>query len=368
MYLLKSKKYLVVFAFVAVVAGIVMIVSIMQSNKQIISENEVRFQLEQMYDAKVAGVSMKKDVYKVVITKSETVYLVEMNAITGDVKSLEQLAQFAIEEEDGSEVVIDFPKERPIKSEEKPLPDTILDLRRPKIIEEIKSPTEGTSEDTSKSVLETAVASEKAFIKSVKSATSILEVKDDKPMKDIIKDAIKDVLNSESTKVEEKKESIKEETIKNDVAKVDPAKTEPAKSESVKTESTKSEEPKKEEPKKEESKKEEIKKEETKKEEVQLTTSSENPPQSEMKKPEAETKPEKPVTVLITEEQAIKTAQQQHKGTVESSSFVKTNEGGYYLIVMKTETDSKESTKEKNSKATIQVHAISGKILSVTWE
>ncbi|MER2010640.1 MAG: PepSY domain-containing protein, partial [Psychrobacillus sp.] len=69
-----------------------------------------------------------------------------------------------------------------------------------------------------------------------------------------------------------------------------------------------------------------------------------------------------------TPEQATKIAQQQYKGTVDSNSFIKTNEGGYYLIVMQTADGNSKDSKDKKTKATIQVHAISGKILSVTWE
>jgi uncharacterized membrane protein YkoI len=66
---------------------------------------------------------------------------------------------------------------------------------------------------------------------------------------------------------------------------------------------------------------------------------------------------------LITQEQAIKIALGQIKSEivdeVDDFSYVKTDDGGYYLI----EIDTKD-----NRQATIQIHAISGIIMSVTWE
>jgi uncharacterized membrane protein YkoI len=67
--------------------------------------------------------------------------------------------------------------------------------------------------------------------------------------------------------------------------------------------------------------------------------------------------------VLITQDQAIKIALGQIKGEkvdeVDDFSYVKTDDGGYYLI----EIDTKD-----NREATIQIHAISGKIMSLSWE
>ncbi len=66
---------------------------------------------------------------------------------------------------------------------------------------------------------------------------------------------------------------------------------------------------------------------------------------------------------LITKEQAIKIALGQLKNErvdeVDDVSYEKTEDGGYYLIEIDTKDD---------REATFQIHAISGKIISVTWE
>lgn len=67
--------------------------------------------------------------------------------------------------------------------------------------------------------------------------------------------------------------------------------------------------------------------------------------------------PKTSTTVLISENQAIKIALSQLKGEVEDVDFVRTNEGGYYLV---------EIDDNQDDDATFQIHAISGKILSVT--
>lgn len=62
---------------------------------------------------------------------------------------------------------------------------------------------------------------------------------------------------------------------------------------------------------------------------------------------------------LITKEQAIEIAQSQLKGEVDDFSYEKTNDGGYYLIEIEAADD---------REGTFQIHAISGKIMSVTWD
>lgn len=62
---------------------------------------------------------------------------------------------------------------------------------------------------------------------------------------------------------------------------------------------------------------------------------------------------------LITKEQAIAIAQAQLKGEVDDFSYEKTNDGGYYLIEIESADD---------REGTFQIHAISGKIMSVTWD
>ena len=62
---------------------------------------------------------------------------------------------------------------------------------------------------------------------------------------------------------------------------------------------------------------------------------------------------------LITKEKAIAIAQGQFKGEIDDVSYEKTNDGGYYLI---------EIEAADGQEGTFQVHAISGKIISVTWD
>ena len=61
---------------------------------------------------------------------------------------------------------------------------------------------------------------------------------------------------------------------------------------------------------------------------------------------------------IITEQQAIQIALKQLKGEVDSVDFEETPEGGYYLVEIETQED----------EATFQIHAVSGKVLSVTWD
>lgn len=61
---------------------------------------------------------------------------------------------------------------------------------------------------------------------------------------------------------------------------------------------------------------------------------------------------------IITEQQAIQIALKQLKGEVDSIDFEETSEGGYYLVEIETQED----------EATFQIHAVSGKVLSVTWD
>lgn len=85
------------------------------------------------------------------------------------------------------------------------------------------------------------------------------------------------------------------------------------------------------------------------------------PPQQ----PEKHAKPEK-TTVLITEAQAGKIALGQlKKGTiaeVDDVDYVKSTDGGYYLVKIDIDTDA------DLDEVTYQIHAISGKIMSVTWD
>ncbi|MFJ5769078.1 PepSY domain-containing protein [Psychrobacillus sp. NPDC093180] len=356
----KLKRFLSIITLIVAGCLIVFILSITRTNQQSISENEVRAQLEQTYDAEVAIVEKNEAVYHALIAKNGIVYSVEMDALTGEVNSLKQSDKYIIETE--SEVAEGSSESIPEKSsqregqpnQEKKMEEQVAKITETGhakepikiIISEKKTTTNKTVE-----IAETPKASENNTAKSIISATSKIEEKvEDKPNKGISKDSPKvETSKQEETKAETpKEESAKTEEIVDAMKPVPPKKTESAKAEEPTSEET----------------------------QAQTQGQAQTPPtttvQSEPKKPEAEAKTESvtTTTVLISEEQAIKKAQQQQKGTVESSSFVKTNEGGYYLIVMKAtfpESD-RESTKERKTKATIQVHAISGKILSITWE
>lgn len=61
---------------------------------------------------------------------------------------------------------------------------------------------------------------------------------------------------------------------------------------------------------------------------------------------------------IITEQQAIQIALGQLTGEVDSVDFEETAEGGYYLVEIETQDD----------EATFQIHAVSGEVLSITWD
>ncbi|MFJ7970361.1 PepSY domain-containing protein [Psychrobacillus sp. NPDC096389] len=357
----KLKRFLSIVLVIIAGSVIVFLLTITRTNHPSITENEVRSQLEQTYDAEVAIVKKNEAVYDALITKNGIVYSVEMDALTGEVNSLKQSDEYIVQTErevaagpielipeQPSPQIVGQPDVEKAPEDEKETGTVTGPTNAPtKIIISEKKTATNKEVDAS----EKPKTNENTVTKYIISATSKIEekVEDNKPEKEISKDSLKvETSKQEETKVE----TPKEDTVKAE-EKVEPMKLVNAKpSESAKAEEQKSEET-----------------------QVQVQTSQTNTVQSETKKSETETKSETKTdttaTVLISEEQAIKKAQQQQKGTVESSSFVKTNEGGYYLIVMKatvTEGDSKENAKEKKTKATIQVHAISGKILSVTWE
>lgn len=61
---------------------------------------------------------------------------------------------------------------------------------------------------------------------------------------------------------------------------------------------------------------------------------------------------------LLTKEEAITIAKKKLNGTVDEVSFYDTSDGGYYLVEI-----------EGNDKdAEIQIHAVSGKVISTTWD
>lgn len=352
----KFKRFLSIFLVIVAGSTIVIILTITRKNHQSITENEVRSQLEQTYDAEVAIVKKNEAVYDALITKNGIVYSVEMDALTGEVNSLKQTDEYIIQtESEVAEGPIALTPEKSTQEEGQPDVEKTSEEQKDKesVIGPAEAPTKiiisekKTVANKDVDVAEKPKTSENTTTKYIISATSKIEekVEEDKPQKEISKDSLKvEASKQEETKVETSKEETAKTEEKVEEMQLVPAKTtETAKAE----EQTSGETP------------------------VQGQVTQTNTVQSETKKTEADTKSDTVTTVLISEEQAVKKAQQQQKGTVESSSFVKTNEGGYYLIVMKAvipEGDSKESAKEKKTKATIQVHAISGKILSVTWE
>lgn len=99
-------------------------------------------------------------------------------------------------------------------------------------------------------------------------------------------------------------------------------------------------------------------------------------PKPESGKPPVQTKPEKKPagkpanapakTVLITEKQAAKIAMGQLPagmiGEVDDVDFEKSEDGGYYLVEIDIDTD------DDLDEVTYQIHAISGKVLTVTWD
>ncbi|MFS0577426.1 PepSY domain-containing protein [Sporosarcina sp. 179-K 3D1 HS] len=97
----------------------------------------------------------------------------------------------------------------------------------------------------------------------------------------------------------------------------------------------------------------------------QKGTSGNAPPSST--KPKAETPPKaEKKTVLISEKQAGQIALNQLKrGTiaeVDDIDYEKSTDGGYYLVKIDIDTNA------DLDEVTYQIHAISGKIMSVTWD
>ncbi|KAA0955803.1 hypothetical protein FQ087_14535 [Sporosarcina sp. ANT_H38] len=64
-------------------------------------------------------------------------------------------------------------------------------------------------------------------------------------------------------------------------------------------------------------------------------------------------------SVLISMEDAITIAEAQLIGEVDDVSYERTTDGGYYLIQIDSDDD---------GEGTFQIHAISGEIMSITWE
>lgn len=79
----------------------------------------------------------------------------------------------------------------------------------------------------------------------------------------------------------------------------------------------------------------------------------------------SETVQETPVeNVLITREQAIEVALGQLQGEVEYVTFEQTADGGFYLVEIEQDDDDGDDDLE----AIFQIHAITGEIMTVTWD
>nr|WP_315363156.1 PepSY domain-containing protein [Cytobacillus firmus] len=61
----------------------------------------------------------------------------------------------------------------------------------------------------------------------------------------------------------------------------------------------------------------------------------------------------------LTEEEAIQIAQKNEPGEVDDISFEETDSGSYYLV---------EIEKDDGREAAVQIHAITGTVMSVTWD
>lgn len=90
---------------------------------------------------------------------------------------------------------------------------------------------------------------------------------------------------------------------------------------------------------------------------------------TEQKSDETSTKTGQPLeqkTVLISEKKAASIGMAQLPsgmvGEVDDIDFVKTTDGGYYLVQINIDTD------DDLDEVTYQIHAISGKVLTVTWD
>ena len=63
--------------------------------------------------------------------------------------------------------------------------------------------------------------------------------------------------------------------------------------------------------------------------------------------------------IVISKQQAIQIALKELKGEVESVTYENTADGGYYLIEIET---------KEEEEAVFQIHAVSGDVMSVTWD
>ncbi|WP_301107171.1 PepSY domain-containing protein [Sporosarcina sp.] len=82
--------------------------------------------------------------------------------------------------------------------------------------------------------------------------------------------------------------------------------------------------------------------------------------------PQAKPKPEPKKSVWLTSQQAVNIALKQLNAKVpvevEDVDFVESEQGGYYLVELELDTDA------DRNEVVYQIHAISGKVLSVAWD
>lgn len=73
-----------------------------------------------------------------------------------------------------------------------------------------------------------------------------------------------------------------------------------------------------------------------------------------------------PATTRIAQSQAIEIAKSQVSGTVEDVEFEDSETGGYYLVDI--EQPPVQSDDDDGAEATVQIHAITGEVISVIWD
>lgn len=113
--------------------------------------------------------------------------------------------------------------------------------------------------------------------------------------------------------------------------------------------------------------------ESTKLQQDETTNQEEQPEQDETQlgtsqEDKEDSKPieEQPSTsTRITESEAIEIARTQVSGTVEDVDFESSDSGGYYLVEIE---QPPQGDDDDGPEATVQIHAITGKVISVVWD
>ncbi len=338
----KKKMWYSLLSFL--VLGIGISYALMNSKNQAISETEVRTQLESLYGAEVTDMVSAKDVYTAVITKSGSAYRVEVNPKNGEIFSMEPTDELIIKRDAHGLSSLSLAKEEnKIKDKE----NTKKNNSNSKVEVKDKSVNKNKS---NKAVEE---AKNQRGKDGLSEETKTVEANEVKPSQELSSDTIKDGQKLESPTNSVQEESTVSKETQEEVAK-----------ESVKEDSEQNSDSGKTTGAPEEVKEQvEVPKETVGESTAEKSTES---PNSTTKVSDTVTTNIKSSSVLITEKRALRIALLQYKGSFEKISFQKTKDGGYYLVTLKDVPKEKES-KEKQ-KATIQIHAISGKIISVTWE